>query len=75
MFAPMIPLTERTHRQNENHVAQNSTWHPLAALFQELNVKRQERVQREVAQRAVRPVEEPAAHKAAKPGLTLNQPS
>jgi hypothetical protein len=75
MFAPMIPLTERTHRQDENHVAQNSTWHPLVALFQELNVNRQERVQREVAQRSVRPVEEPAAQKAAEPRLSLNQPS
>jgi hypothetical protein len=75
MFAPMIPLTGRTHHQDENHLEQNSTWHPLVALFQELNVSRRERVQREVAPRSVRPVEGPAARKAAEPRLSLEQPS
>lgn len=68
MFAPMIPMTESDRDGKENHLGQGSaiTWHPLAALMQELDglfAHRHERVQPEVTPRSTRPIEEPAAEK------------
>jgi len=69
MFAPMIPMTESTRDGDETRLVQGSahtTWHPLAALMQELDglfAHRRERVQHEVTPRPARPIEEPVTEK------------